>query len=270
MTTQRPDIMTVLLVEDTPPDVELFQHHVAGLFSVIHASTLNEAESILGAVNPPKIDIIALDPGLPDARGLQALDTLHAVAPDIPILVFTITMDGYDAVEAMQAGASAVVMKQEVERLSQLLRQSVMRARTLAASVLRRQAAVESELQRERGEHALAEEQARRLDAENALLRERLAPSSSANRVALLVRWVVVIVAVTLVSISAIYISRPGENNVPIVTAILGFVVPTVGALLAAALGQTHSAVNGRLSELLNVTAENAAARERSRMSRGE
>jgi hypothetical protein len=76
--------------------------------------------------------------------------------------------------------------------------------------------------------------------------------------------YVGAVVALSLIGVGAIItvliVRPPPADNTGIIVAILGFLVPTVTALLAAAVQQVHLAVNSRLTQLLQLTASSARA----------
>jgi PAS domain S-box-containing protein len=111
----------LLLVEDNSEDALLLQKMLnarePGKFAVTHVGHMSDAVSHL-ASNP--VDLILLDLGLPDARGLGAVQQAHAAAPRIPLVVLT----GYDdellADRALQEGAQDFLVKGKIETLSLL------------------------------------------------------------------------------------------------------------------------------------------------------
>jgi CheY-like chemotaxis protein len=82
--------MRILLVEDNSLDVRLLREMLSNQaprkFTLVEAGSMSEAEKHL-ATN--KVEIILLDLGLPDARGLEAVRRAHAAAPRIPLVVLT-------------------------------------------------------------------------------------------------------------------------------------------------------------------------------------
>jgi PAS domain S-box-containing protein len=110
------EIRSVLLIEDNPGDarllVEMFKEE--GLHETIltHVESMGEAEKHLAAVS---MDIILLDLGLPDARGLQAVRRIHAAAPHTPLVVLTGLDDESLAVQALKEGAQDYLIKGESE-----------------------------------------------------------------------------------------------------------------------------------------------------------
>ena len=61
------------------------------------------------------VDIILLDPGLPDAQGLGAIRRVHAAAPRVPLVVLTCLDDESLAEQALQEGAQDYLIKGQIE-----------------------------------------------------------------------------------------------------------------------------------------------------------
>ncbi|MCC6407546.1 MAG: diguanylate cyclase [Planctomycetes bacterium] len=116
-----------LLVEDDIDDVGSIRAKLAvpgkAAFAVEHRSTLREAVSRARAGG---LDVVLLDPDLPDASGIDSVGRLRAVAPDVPIVVVTDTEDE-DAVDRRShAGAEDFLVKRRTDRT--LLERSVRRS----------------------------------------------------------------------------------------------------------------------------------------------
>ena len=61
------------------------------------------------------VDIILLDPGLPDAQGLGSIRRIHAAAPRLPLVVLTSLDDESLAEQALQEGAQDYLIKGQIE-----------------------------------------------------------------------------------------------------------------------------------------------------------
>lgn len=122
----------ILLIEDNPGDVRLIQEGLAevagGPMVLRHADRLSTG---LHMLTMGGIDVVLLDLGLPDGNGLDTVHRVRAQAPQIPIVVLTMTHDMTTAVRAMQAGAQDYLLKDEFrgEWLSRALRYALERHR---------------------------------------------------------------------------------------------------------------------------------------------
>lgn len=120
--------LTVLLIEDSMEDgaaitkacVEGEAHYD---FKIIRKYTLEGALDYLMA---HRVDVILLDLGLPDARELKAVNRIHGLFPDLPIVIIS----GYSNVEmihqALRSGAQEFLVKGESSAAT--IRQSMYQA----------------------------------------------------------------------------------------------------------------------------------------------
>ncbi len=97
----------VLLIEDNDGDARLAQEALTSSgFELVRAETIAEALEKLGDA-----DLILTDLGLPDARGLGAVDRLLEAAPHLPIVVLTGLSDLSIGRRAVRRGAEDFVSK---------------------------------------------------------------------------------------------------------------------------------------------------------------
>ena len=110
------EIKRVLLVEDDRGFArllrEMFKEQDSPDTEVTHVESLAEAESHLAANT---VDIILLDPGLPDSQGIVSVQRAHAAAPRVPLVVLTGRNDESLALEALQAGAQDYLVKGQID-----------------------------------------------------------------------------------------------------------------------------------------------------------
>lgn len=71
---------------------------------------------------------------------------------------------------------------------------------------------------------------------------------------------IIILCVITVVFVLAITFIKPDTDNTPIILLIIGIIVPVITALLAVVVQQVHLAVNGRLSQLLSLTAVSSKA----------
>ncbi|HET9050133.1 MAG TPA: EAL domain-containing protein [Candidatus Dormibacteraeota bacterium] len=106
----------VLLIEDSPGDarlVRLMLDEADGQrFEVVHVDSLAGAWDCLGHEGA---SCVLVDLSLPDADGLEAVERLRAVAPELPIIVLTGRNDLGLAVAALQIGAQDYLIKGRVD-----------------------------------------------------------------------------------------------------------------------------------------------------------
>ncbi|MDI1260469.1 response regulator transcription factor [Aquabacterium sp.] len=90
----------VRVFSDTRPQARLFE-----------ASSLQQAIETLQGEHGPSIDTVLLDLHLPDSRGLETLQRIKAVAPNVVVGVVSGTDDDQLAMQCLQQGAAAFVPK---------------------------------------------------------------------------------------------------------------------------------------------------------------
>jgi diguanylate cyclase (GGDEF)-like protein/PAS domain S-box-containing protein len=102
----------LLLVEDDPDHAFLVRRRLREQlqpeFEVVHLATAAEAAARLGAHD---VRCVVLDLSLPDAHGLEALQTLRSADPMVPIVVLTGTDSDELGRQALQLGAQDYLVK---------------------------------------------------------------------------------------------------------------------------------------------------------------
>jgi len=116
------DHIRVLLVEDNPGDARLIKEMLAGpayygvTYKLSQVETLRVAVQVC-SINP--IEVILLDLNLPDSTGMETLESLNGLFPQIPIVVLTGLNDSELTMQSVQHGAQDYITKEECS--SQLL-----------------------------------------------------------------------------------------------------------------------------------------------------
>jgi two-component system cell cycle response regulator len=107
--------LPILLVEDNDGDAHLVEtllrdSDLTGL-QVVRAKRLSDA---LRRVQEGEFSVVVTDLSLPDARGLDAVLRLRAVAPAMPIVILSGISDDALAVQAVKEGAQEILLKSEL------------------------------------------------------------------------------------------------------------------------------------------------------------
>jgi DNA-binding NtrC family response regulator len=114
----------VLLIEDNDDDALLIRKSLAGAMRVPYelkqVDGLGRGMECLAGGN---VDVVLLDLGLPDGRGISTFSVLHKHSPDVPVIVLTGHDDEELAIEAVQKGAQDYLVKGKVD--GGLLRRSI-------------------------------------------------------------------------------------------------------------------------------------------------
>lgn len=107
--------LNILLIEDSWGDYRLVSDMLNECmlegFELLHADQLAAA---LPFLEPGEVDVILLDLELPDVGGLDTLVKMHALAPDIPIVVLSQIEDESLAVRAVRIGAQDFLVKSHI------------------------------------------------------------------------------------------------------------------------------------------------------------
>ncbi|MGE5681649.1 MAG: ATP-binding protein [Bacillota bacterium] len=119
-----PEFIKVLLIEDNIGDARLINEMMSDINNVLcrfdHAFRLSTG---LEKLESNSYDVVLLDLGLPDSKGLEALKKVNAAARSLPIIIMTGLEDEALAVEAVKMGAQDYLLKMQID--SYLLLRSI-------------------------------------------------------------------------------------------------------------------------------------------------
>lgn len=123
---------SILLVEDNDDHAELIRENLveAGILDS-HVHRARSLEGTTASLESETIDLVLLDLGLPDCRGLETLSRIQPRIQDIPLIVLTALDDTDLAVQAVGKGAQDYLVKSSLspEQLHRSLRYSLERKR---------------------------------------------------------------------------------------------------------------------------------------------
>jgi PAS domain S-box-containing protein len=109
-------IKRLLLVEDDLGFArllrEMFKEEGSPDTELTHVECMIDAEKHLAG---RAVDIILLDPGLPDSQGIESVQRALAAAPHVPLVVLTGRDDESLALQALQAGAQDYLIKGQID-----------------------------------------------------------------------------------------------------------------------------------------------------------
>ncbi len=124
--------LELLLVEDNALHVRLMQAMLQHAWTNEPIYThVDSVQAAVLALSHRRPDCVLLDLVVSDATGLEGLDTLRQVAPQLPIVVVSSTSDEEVAIEAIRRGAQDFLVKGDVtaEALYRSIRFAIERAR---------------------------------------------------------------------------------------------------------------------------------------------
>lgn len=103
----------VLMIEDNPTDAlflrEALSENCFARFTTIVVERLDEGIQQLTFQGP--FDVVLLDLGLPDSRGLATFERIHEKCPQVPIVVLTVLTEVETAIQAVKKGAQDYLIK---------------------------------------------------------------------------------------------------------------------------------------------------------------
>jgi len=109
-------VIRILLIEDNPADVtlinEILKEARLGRFDLVTADRLSKCPHLIEVSAP---DVILLDLGLPDSKGLDTIRRVSAWKLSIPVIVLTGLTDDLIGLEAVKLGAQDYLVKDEVD-----------------------------------------------------------------------------------------------------------------------------------------------------------
>jgi signal transduction histidine kinase len=109
--------LRVLLVEDSPADVELVLLTLRKDGFEVSGDVAQTAEEFTSRIQTTNYDLILADYNLPQWRGMEALDILCRENLDVPLIVVTGYLGEEKAVECIKQGATDCVLKGHLARL---------------------------------------------------------------------------------------------------------------------------------------------------------
>jgi diguanylate cyclase (GGDEF)-like protein len=123
---------TVLLVEDNPADTFLARRILAETDDPTPA--VETEDRLAGAIQRLArggVDVVVLDLGLPDSKGLESFERLSREAPSVPLVILSSLEDQAIAAEAVRRGAQDFLVKGRFNGgvLSRTLRYAIERHR---------------------------------------------------------------------------------------------------------------------------------------------
>jgi signal transduction histidine kinase/HPt (histidine-containing phosphotransfer) domain-containing protein len=133
MTATDHPVLRVLLIDDVASDRRLIREMLSKARDVsFDVESLERLTDGLERLSQDSIDVVLLDLGLPDSKGLDTFRRTREAAPRVPIVIFTDLDDVALAVTAVQEGAQDYLVKSELDgrALGRSLRYAIERTRT--------------------------------------------------------------------------------------------------------------------------------------------
>ncbi|TAL76750.1 MAG: PAS domain S-box protein, partial [Bacteroidetes bacterium] len=111
------NLLKILFVEDTLSDVDLAVLELKKEKLKFDYTAVYTRSGLLKALKDFKPDLIISDYSMPQFNGLQAISLIKKFSPEIPVILFTGSINEETAVECLKAGAVDYVIKEHMKRL---------------------------------------------------------------------------------------------------------------------------------------------------------
>lgn len=124
----KPQDIAVLLVEDSAGDAAAITKAMVYGESLYNFN-ITRKDSLaagLGYLDAQQVDVLLLDLNLPDAKEMKAIDEVHGLFPEIPIVVISGYSDIDIVHQALHSGAQEFLVKGECSGIA--IRQSIYQA----------------------------------------------------------------------------------------------------------------------------------------------
>lgn len=120
-----PGPLRILLVEDSPLDVELVLRELRCAGFDFSSSVVQTPEDFTREVQARCPHIVLADYSLPQWRGMEALEVLRRENLDVPLILVSGALGDVNAVECLKQGATDYVLKGSLTRLPVAIRRAL-------------------------------------------------------------------------------------------------------------------------------------------------
>jgi signal transduction histidine kinase len=125
--------LRILLLEDVPADAELIERELVKALPDFTLQRVDGREGFLASLDAFRPDLILSDHALPRFTGMDALRLAQQLAPAVPFIFVTGSLDEETAVACIKAGATDYVLKERLVRLGSAVQAALELARTREA-----------------------------------------------------------------------------------------------------------------------------------------
>lgn len=131
----------VFIVDDHPVFRDGLVRIVEQVPGVVVCGEAGDARTAFDAISQLKPDLVLMDINLPGKSGLELLQDVHAMRPDLPVLVISMHDEQLYAERVLRAGGRGYIMKQEGpdkmrDAITKVLDGQVYASERTAASIL--------------------------------------------------------------------------------------------------------------------------------------
>lgn len=120
------DALNILILEDNPSDVELVKVELRrAQIKVDRFIVVDNERGFIDALKSKPVDLVLSDYSLPQFDALSAIQIVKEIAPQLPLIVVTGTLDEETAVDTIKSGAWDYVLKERIVRLGPAVRNAM-------------------------------------------------------------------------------------------------------------------------------------------------
>jgi PAS domain S-box-containing protein len=124
------EVTKILFVEDVQSDAELIWNVIGREKITFGKMLVDNEQDYVAALSSYRPDLVISDYSLPQFDGFTALTIKNSLAPDIPFILVTGSVNEETAVEIMKAGADDYVIKDNLSRLGGAIRSAIAKKET--------------------------------------------------------------------------------------------------------------------------------------------
>jgi signal transduction histidine kinase len=124
------EVTKILFVEDVQSDAELIWNVIGREKITFGKMLVDNEQDYVAALSSYRPDLVISDYSLPQFDGFTALAIKNSLAPDIPFILVTGSVNEETAVEIMKAGADDYVIKDNLSRLGGAIRSAIAKKET--------------------------------------------------------------------------------------------------------------------------------------------
>ena len=139
--TPKPPKKKVFIVDDHPVFRDGLVRIAAQVPGVVVCGEAGDAKTAFDAISQLQPDLVLMDINLPGKSGLELLQDVHALQPDLPVLVISMHDEQLYAERVLRAGGRGYIMKQEgpdkmKEAITKVLNGQVYASERTASAIL--------------------------------------------------------------------------------------------------------------------------------------
>src|SRR5664279_1391135 len=138
--------LKILFVEDVITDAELIWHEIERNKIIFSKELVDRKDKYLEYLKDFEPDLIISDYSLPQFNGMTALILRNELAPLIPFILVTGSVNEEVAVECMKAGADDYILKDNLSRLGPAIINSIKKSKLTKEKIVAKEELQRSEL----------------------------------------------------------------------------------------------------------------------------